>query len=161
MHAVQITGVSMKRNAFTLVELIFAIVIIGVLAAVAIPKFKNLKESATVNNAIKMVKDAESSVPAAAANWSDLENNTTYELSDILQIKGKNISYTDNNGAGDRYDINASATSGAVATITFNRTNRTLDTRITCANFVSAVEDSKCFEAVGVTSGNSDSNITF
>lgn len=150
----------MKRNAFTLVELIFVIVIIGVLAAVAIPKFKNLKESATVNNAIKMVKDAESNVPAAAANWSDLENNTTYELSDILQIKGKNIGYTDNNGAGDRYDINSSS-SATVATITFNRANRTLDTRITCANFTSAIEDSKCFESVGITSGNLDTNLTF
>jgi len=100
-------------------------------------------------------------VPSAAVNWSDLENNTTYELGDILEINGKNIAYTDNNGAGDKYDINASATSGVVATITFNRTNRTLDTRITCGNFVSAVEKSKCYELVGVTSGNLDTNLTF
>lgn len=150
----------MKRNAFTLVELIFVIVIIGVLAAVAVPKFKNLKESASVNNIIKIVKDAESSSTSAAANWSDLENNTTYQLSDILQINGKNIAYIGNAGINDHYDINASSTSGAVATIYFNRTNRTIDTRIDCSKFPT-IEKNKCYEALGISSGTLDNNLTF
>lgn len=155
----------MKRSAFTLVELIFTIVIIGVLAAVAVPKFKTLKESANVANTIKIVKDAESSVPSAAANWSDLENNTTYQLSDILNLTGKGIAYTAGStpGVGDKYDINmsTSGTQNTVATITFNRTARTLDTRITCGNFPTTVEDNKCYEALGISSGNKDNNLTF
>ena len=142
----------MKKSGFTLVELIFAIVIIGVLAAVAVPKFKSLKESAAVNNTIKLVKDAESSVPAAAANWSDLENNTSYELKDVLNISGKNIGYISpvTNSHNGKYEINATSTA-TIATITFDRTNRTIATTIDCDDFAQSVEQTKCAESLGVT----------
>lgn len=134
----------MKRSAFTLVELIFTIVIIGVLAAVAIPKFKSLKESANVANTIKIIKDAESSLPSAAANQADLENNTTFELEDILTLSGKNITYTTN-----KYTINNSANSATVATIMLNTTTRKIDANITCNNFSLTVEKSKCSDSLG------------
>ena len=53
-----------KRNAFTLIELLIVIVIIGILAAIAIPKFANTKEKAYV-----------------AAMKADLRNLATYEES--------------------------------------------------------------------------------
>lgn len=144
----------MKRSAFTLVELIFTIVIIGVLAAVAIPKFKSLKESANVANTIKIVKDAESSLPSAAANQADLENNTTFaggsnanSLKWILNLSGKNISYATN-----VYTIKNSTGAATVATITLDPANRQIDTVISCNNFSLSVEKDKCADQLGTSS---------
>jgi prepilin-type N-terminal cleavage/methylation domain-containing protein len=53
---------SRNRKGFTLIELLIVVVIIGILAAIAIPKFSNTKEKAFV-----------------AAMKSDLRNMATYE----------------------------------------------------------------------------------
>ena len=42
----------MKRNAFTMIELIFVIVILGILAVVAIPKLNSTRDDANVARAV-------------------------------------------------------------------------------------------------------------
>ncbi|MEK7240595.1 MAG: prepilin-type N-terminal cleavage/methylation domain-containing protein [Gemmatimonadota bacterium] len=62
-----------NRKGFTLIELLIVVVIIGILAAIAIPKFANTKEKAYVAS---MKSDLRNLVTAEEAYFSD--NNSTY-----------------------------------------------------------------------------------
>lgn len=58
----------MNRKGFTLIELLIVVVIIGILAAIAIPKFANTKEKAVVAS---MKSDLKNMVAAQEAFFSD------------------------------------------------------------------------------------------
>ena len=60
-----------NRKGFTLIELLIVVVIIGILAAIAIPKFSNTKEKAYI-----------------AAMKADLRNLATYEESYAADSNG-------------------------------------------------------------------------
>ena len=65
-----------NRKGFTLIELLIVVVIIGILAAIAIPKFANTKEKAYIAS---MKSDLRNLVTAQEAYFSD--NNSTYAAS--------------------------------------------------------------------------------
>ena len=65
----------MNRKGFTLIELLIVVVIIGILAAIAIPKFANTKEKAYIAS---MKSDLKNLVSAEEAYFAD---NTTYTSS--------------------------------------------------------------------------------
>ena len=79
----------MKKSGFTLIELIFVIVIIGVLAATAIPKFNNLKLNAEVSNMIKPYASLIETGKATYLNETDLNGKTNAEinLADFINVK--------------------------------------------------------------------------
>jgi prepilin-type N-terminal cleavage/methylation domain-containing protein len=63
--------VNTRKKGFTLIELLIVVVIIGILAAIAIPKFANTKEKAYV-----------------ASMKADLRNLATYEESYAADSSG-------------------------------------------------------------------------
>src|SRR5512141_662511 len=81
----------MNRKGFTLIELLIVVVIIGILAAIAIPKFANTKEKAYI-----------------ASMKSDLRNILTAEENYFAD----QVSYTSNTT-----QINLQTSSGVTVTI--------------------------------------------
>jgi len=65
-----------NRKGFTLIELLIVVVIIGILAAIAIPKFANTKEKAYIAS---MKSDLRNLITAQEAYFAD--NNSLYAQS--------------------------------------------------------------------------------
>ena len=86
-----------KKKGFTLIELLIVVVIIGILAAIAIPKFANTKEKAYV-----------------ASMKADLRNLATYEESYAADSSGV---YFSGNGSTQGFtpSQNVTVTATAVA----------------------------------------------
>ena len=89
----------MNRKGFTLIELLIVVVIIGILAAIAIPKFANTKEKAYV---AAMKSDLRNMVTAQEAYFSD---NTTYAastgaLTNYSSSTGVTVTMTSASGTG-------------------------------------------------------------
>ncbi|WP_283164153.1 type II secretion system protein [Shewanella corallii] len=87
----------MKQRGFTLIELVVVIIILGILAVVAAPKFINLKHDAlvsTIENMEGQLKSANNLVFAKAAveGKQDMEYNNYHNPADSkLIINGKQV----------------------------------------------------------------------
>ena len=101
--------VQSKKKGFTLIELLIVVVIIGILAAIAIPKFANTKEKAYV-----------------ASMKADLRNLATYEESYAADSSG---TYFSGNGSAQGFSpsqnvtVTATAVAGPPATWTASATH--------------------------------------
>ena len=74
----------MNRKGFTLIELLIVVVIIGILAAIAIPKFANTKQKAIVAS---MKSDLRNMVTAQEAFFSD-NNDYAGSTNALAQTNG-------------------------------------------------------------------------
>ena len=103
------------KKGFTLIELLIVVVIIGILAAIAIPKFANTKEKAYVAS---MKSDLRNLITAQEAYYSD--NNSTYAQS------------TTNLGTNYKPSTGISVTIGGTSATGWQATATTSLTAITC-----------------------------
>jgi type IV pilus assembly protein PilA len=89
---------SRTRNAFTLIELLIVVVIIGILASIAIPKFANTKQQAylaTLKADLRNLVEAEEAYFATNAVYTTSMPSTLYQSS-----QGVAYSVTSADGTG-------------------------------------------------------------
>jgi prepilin-type N-terminal cleavage/methylation domain-containing protein len=91
------------HSGFTLVELIFVIVIIGVLSAVAIPKFANLTDNSKSASELATASSVQSALDAIHSEW--ISNTCDFDWGN-----GKNTATTPLNTTGYPTDLGSDNT---------------------------------------------------
>ncbi|NPA60281.1 MAG: type II secretion system protein [Epsilonproteobacteria bacterium] len=115
----------MKRAGFTMIELIFVIVILGILGAVAIPKLSGIKDDAQLANANENIcVNLKGSLMSYSVRRGTLEdfNLSKYASLDAWGDPTPTIVLKSGNGAGngELNDVNASTLTAALSNTSNN-----------------------------------------
>jgi prepilin-type N-terminal cleavage/methylation domain-containing protein len=94
-----------NRKGFTLIELLIVVVIIGILAAIAIPKFANTKEKAYVAS---MKSDLRNLMTAEEGYFADFQAYGTEADVNFTATNGVTVSAAPAGGGVPGYTANAS-----------------------------------------------------